>query len=226
MIVAQSIVTMTQKIEIDACWKTKGIYGDRSCSKLVIHTHCRNCDVYTEAASTLRDQFYLQDTDEQSSILSRNTQQSAPEQTQRHIIFRLENQWFAIPSRFLTEVTLPVVVRAVPNRHSNTLLGVCNVRGQLTPCISLHRLFVIAEQQSTTPTCRMLVLSHPSGALVVSVDQILEITLLSHSVWGNNIMNSGSVLGQVSSAVAQHKGLSLTLLDADALLSLMLKELQ
>lgn len=222
----QSGVTMTQKIEIDACWKTKGIYGDRSCSKLAIHTHCRNCDVYTEAASALRDQFYMQDADEQHGIPGRNKQHSAPESTQRHIIFRLEQQWFAIPSSYLTEVTLPVAVRAVPNRHSNTLLGVCNVRGQLVPCISLHRLFAISATQGTVPTGRMLVLSHPSGALVVSVDQILEITPLNHSVWNNNAMNSGTVLGQISSAVAQHKGHSLTLLNADALLSLMLRELQ
>ncbi len=220
----QAPVIQTQQIEIDACWKTKGIYGDRSCPKLVLHTHCRNCEVYTEAASRLRDQFYVQDTDEQSSFVSRNTRHTAKQQTQRHIIFRLEQQWFAIPSRYLTEVTLPLVVRAVPNRHSKVLLGVCNVRGQLVPCLSLHRLFSIVE--SSTATARMLVLSHPSGALVVSVDQILEITPLDHSVWNNNAMNSGTALGQVSVAVAQHKAYNLTLLNAETLLSLMLKELQ
>lgn len=218
--------TLSGSINIDACWKSKGIYGDRSCTKLAIHTHCRNCEVYTEAASALRDQFYSNELADDELSLSTSLQQINVEPMQRCIVFRLANQWFAIPSKFLTEVSLPLAIRAVPNRHSTTLRGVCNVKGQLIPCISLHRLFTLAESDISSASHRMLVLQHVSGPFVVSVNQILEITMLAQSIWDFTTLNSGSVLGQVSIAAAQYKNVSLTLLDADALLALMVKELQ
>lgn len=221
-----TITTLGGSIEIDACWKSKGIYGDRSCAKLAAHTHCRNCEVYTETASALRDQFHSNELAEGESSLSTSLQHISAEPTQRCIVFRLANQWFAIPSRFLTEVSLPLAIRAVPNRHSTTLRGVCNIKGQLIPCISLHRLFTLPESDISSASQRMLVLQHASGAFVVAVNQILEITMLAQSIWDFTTLSSGSILGQVSSAAAKYKNINLTLLDADALLALMLKELQ
>ncbi len=219
-------VTENSLIKIDACWKSQGIFGDRSCAKLALHTHCRNCEIYTEAASALRDQFSYNELSQDDRPLGRSLQQGSAEPMQRCIIFRLASQWFAIPSRFLSEVSLPLAVRAVPNRHSTTLLGVTSVKGQLIPCISLHRLFSLPQSEVNASSCRMLVLQHAAGPFVVSVDQILEITLLAQSIWAVDSHNSGSALGQVSSAVAQYKKLNLTLLNTDALLTRMLKELQ
>jgi chemotaxis-related protein WspD len=222
----QSKTTLNSSINIDACWKSKGIYGDRSCEKLKEHIHCRNCEVYTEAASILRDQFYLNELVQEDVVLNQHLQSTDIEPMQRYILFRLDSQWFAILSRFLSEVSLNLAIRAVPNRHSTTLRGVCNVKGQLLPCISMHRMFSLSESAVNEVTSRMLVLQHSSGAFVVSVDQILEITLLTQSIWDFHKMHSGSVLGQLSAAAAVYKKLDLTLLNADALLTQMLKELQ
>lgn len=227
MSTTQADTTDNNRIAINACWKSIGVYGDRSCAKLVTHTHCRNCEVYTEAASLLRDQFYIGDLTAADSLLSNTAEQAgADAEQQRSIIFRLAKQWFAIPSRYLAEVCAPLAIRAVPKRHSKTLRGVCNVKGRLVPCVSLHRLFMLAEPNDTALPGRMLVLQHSSGVFVVQVDHILEISLVAQSIWQSRALHSGSVLGQISKAAAQYKNLNLTLLDADALLDLMLKELQ
>lgn len=216
--------TDIQHFKIDACWKIAGIYGDRSCPKLTNHTHCRNCEVYTDAASALRDQFNIDGLTAEPKLQAPAVAASSA-QALRFIMFRLDLQWFAIRSRSLNEVCLPLSVRIVPNSRSDTLKGLCNVKGQLLPCLSLHQLFEISKP-AVTGSSRMLVLNHPSGAVVVEVDQILEIAMLEPQLWDYNRFNSGTVLGQLSIAAAQYKDITLTLLDAEALLTRMLRELQ
>ncbi len=223
----QSGSSLLQQIDIDACWKKTGIYGDRSCPKLPGHTHCRNCEVYTDAASALRDQFDIGDAadePERAALL-----QAAPvavsERALRYLLFRLDQQWFGLRSRYLHEVCLPLPVRYVPNSRSALLKGVCNVRGQLVPCLSLHQLLELTEPAASASR-RMLVLNHASGPLVVTVDQIREIALLEPPRRDPHKFHAGSVLGQISTAAVQHQGLSLTLLDTEAVLALLLKELQ
>ena len=45
---------------IDDCWNRIGIHGDKSCPLLAEHIHCRNCAVYSAAATRLLDRYALQ----------------------------------------------------------------------------------------------------------------------------------------------------------------------
>ena len=48
---------------IDDCWNRIGIHGDKSCPLLIDHIHCRNCAVYSAAATRLLDRYALQQDD-------------------------------------------------------------------------------------------------------------------------------------------------------------------
>ncbi len=47
----------TEARDIDDCWNRIGIYGDKSCPVLPEHIHCRNCSVYSAAATRLLDRY-------------------------------------------------------------------------------------------------------------------------------------------------------------------------
>ncbi|RVU40577.1 purine-binding chemotaxis protein CheW [Rheinheimera riviphila] len=211
------------------CWKSVGIFGDRSCEKLATVVHCRNCDVYADAASQLRDQFAPTDStallSDTTALSATNEAQTETTATQQWLLFRLNQQWFGIASAVLQEITQPQKVRAVPHRLNKALLGVCNVRGLLVPCISLHRLLGITAAQNTSWP-RMLIVQHKSAALVLPVDQIHGLVRLPQPPTEPVQLKSGSTLGKITLTVVQWQGFNLTLLDADLLHQALLKELK
>ena len=56
-------LTLTDTQAIDDCWNRIGIHGDKSCPLLAEHIHCRNCSVYSAAATRLLDRYALQQDD-------------------------------------------------------------------------------------------------------------------------------------------------------------------
>ena len=52
-------VTQQDAQAIDDCWNRIGIHGDNSCPLLIEHIHCRNCAVYSAAATRLLDRYAL-----------------------------------------------------------------------------------------------------------------------------------------------------------------------
>ncbi|WP_337841826.1 chemotaxis protein CheW [Rheinheimera sp.] len=220
-----SFFSTEQENVLDPCWKTIGIQGDRSCDKLRRHTHCRNCEVFADAAARLRDQFQPLSWFDASEAEAPEVNQQHPDATQ-HLLFRLGAQWFALPSRVLDFIISPVQVRKVPNRHSATLLGVCNVRGQLLPWVSLHKLLKIDETGTDAAKARLLVLNHSSGHLVSQADEILGIHKLEPGFWLTKPNSSDQLLSQLTLGLGRYQQLDLTLLDAQALMQAMLEELQ
>ncbi|MCW1245836.1 chemotaxis protein CheW, partial [Pseudomonas sp. SAICEU22] len=52
-------VTHDDAHAIDDCWNRIGVHGDKSCPLLAEHIHCRNCSVYSAAATRLLDRYAL-----------------------------------------------------------------------------------------------------------------------------------------------------------------------
>jgi len=57
-------LTLADAQAIDDCWNRIGIHGDKSCPLLAEHIHCRNCSVYSAAATRLLDRYALQQDDD------------------------------------------------------------------------------------------------------------------------------------------------------------------
>ena len=122
------------------CWNRIGTSGDRSCPELLTHIHCRNCPVFGSAARTFFErpapEGYLADW---SAILA------APESSGHSkdvslLIFRLGEEWLALRTGVVVEVTTPRLLHRIPHRSNATLLGMVNLRGQLQLQVALEGL--------------------------------------------------------------------------------------
>jgi chemotaxis-related protein WspD len=124
-----------------ACRNTIGVWGDRSCTELALHGHCRNCPVFARAGRALLERTapagYLEEWHERIA-----TPRGVEERGARLslIIFRLGSEWYALPTARVREVLDPLQPHRVPHRNHPAFRGLVNVRSELLPCVDLQRL--------------------------------------------------------------------------------------
>jgi chemotaxis-related protein WspD len=173
------------------CWRIVGVGGDKSCPELETFIHCRNCPVLAEAARGFFDRSapagYLESWRE---ILEEPAAETAAETT-GVLVFRLEKEWFALPTTALVEVTTVRPLHGIPHRAGGGLAGLVNIRGQLQLCLSLHALLGLAGGPAApSPTAegvtsRLLVLEEGSDAAadrwVVGADEIAGVHRLGRA---------------------------------------------
>jgi chemotaxis-related protein WspD len=147
------------------CWNQIGVQGDRSCPELETHIHCRNCPVYSAAGRGLLEREapsgYLE---EWTKLLAQSQQfpsrserqQSALQRAKRSLsvtIFRLGDEWLALPAQLFKEITPPTSIHTLPHRSNDLFLGLANVRGEILMCVSLFNFLGI--HSTTNATCQM-----------------------------------------------------------------------
>lgn len=64
------------------------------------------------------------------------------------VIFRLAEEWFALPTLRCREVTTPAPIHTLPHRSNAILLGITNVRGELLLAISLKHFLGMTDSQT------------------------------------------------------------------------------
>ena len=162
----------------DDCWNRIGVAGDRSCGRLEQHVHCRNCPVFSQAASRFLDREVAPEQVAEWTRLVARPAVVRERDTQSVVIFRLGPEWLALPTSVLAEVASPRPLHALPHRRSPVLLGVVNLHGALVSCVSLALLLAIDVTvqpradlgQLVHP--RLLVLQHGRARLAVPVDEV------------------------------------------------------
>jgi chemotaxis-related protein WspD len=171
---------------LDACWNRIGVRGDRSCPELLTYIHCRNCPVYSAAARTLLDaplgpQTLDTATRHVARLVTNDTlpaDAAAPVAVQSALVFRLQAEWFALPTVLCREVADLRPIHSLPHRRNGAVLGVANVRGELLVCVSLASLLGV-QTQAPAPQVRrgaalqrFLVAIGSAGSVVFPVDEI------------------------------------------------------
>ncbi len=156
--------------DVDDCWNRIGIRGDKSCGQLSGHVHCRNCPVYAAAAKRILDRLPPQmDVQDHEPEAVQGTQLSSL------LVFRLGREWLGLPTRALDEVAGTRPVLTLPHRRDPAVMGVTNVRGTLTVCVSLARLLGLDAAVADTrerAAARMLIFGGAGRALVLPVDEV------------------------------------------------------
>jgi chemotaxis-related protein WspD len=124
------------------CWNTIGVRGDRSCPELTQVVHCQNCPVFAAAGRRFLDApsppGYLEEWTER---LAAPVEEAAAD-LESVLVFRLADEWLALPVAVLVEVTTPRPVHRVPFR-AGLLAGLVNIRGELYLCAHLVKLLGI-----------------------------------------------------------------------------------
>ena len=222
---AQSLIH-SEAQAIDDCWNRIGIYGDKSCSLLAQHIHCRNCAVYSAAATRLLDRYSFEQEHQELYAPQTHEQKVA---TRSLVIFRLGDEWLGLVTRCLDEVAPIQTIHSLPHQRSRALRGVANVRGALVPCLSLVELLGldpgVPGATSLRIMPRMLIVAAHGGPVVLPVDEVDGV----HNIEERELM-AASLSGEQASAkytrgVLQWKTRSLRLLDEEQLLSAITRSL-
>ena len=127
------------------CWNSIGVRGNRSCSALIEYVHCQNCPVFADAGRRFLDarspEGYLE---EWTARLAEKADAIADDQISV-LVFRVADEWLALPVHALIEVMMPRPIHRVPYR-AGLLAGLVNIRGELQLCIHLAKLLGIADR--------------------------------------------------------------------------------
>jgi chemotaxis-related protein WspD len=205
---------------IDDCWNRIGIHGDRSCPLLVEHIHCRNCSVYSAAATRLLDRYALA---QEHRVSMHGEELASDVQTRSIVVFRLGEEWLGLPTRCLVEVSPVQTIHSLPHQRSRALLGVANVRGALVACLSLVELLglgtTVAPASAARIMPRMLIVSADGGPVVVPVDEVDGIHAIEARLLDAASAPAQNTNARFTRGVMQWKNRSLRLLDEEQLLS-------
>jgi len=163
------------------CWNKVGVRGDFSCPQLKQHVHCRNCPVYSAAAT------HLLDADPPSGYLAHWTQQVAQRSalaeltTHSVVVFRVGGEWLALATAVLIEVVSVRAVHTLPHRRNGVVLGLANIRGELLVCFSLQHILGLEEAEEShrekqrAVTGRFLVIERDGSRAACPVEEVYGI---------------------------------------------------
>jgi chemotaxis-related protein WspD len=162
------------------CWNVIGVRGDRSCPELTKVVHCHHCPVFAAAGRTFLDApspaGYL---DEWTDRLAAPSEATAADQ-ESVLVFRMADEWLAMPVGALMEVTAPRPVHRVPHR-GGLLAGLVNIRGELYLCIHLAKLLgrdrheAPSAEEDSPPQDRLLVIRRGSDTWVFRADAVEKV---------------------------------------------------
>lgn len=201
------------------CWEHVGVWGasDERCPRLEEVIHCRNCDIFTEKGRSLLEtpqtEEYLRSWTE---IMASDKEQEL-QGKMRVLVFRLGDEWLALPTGVFSEVIESVRPHSVPHRTNSIFTGLVNVHGELQLCVSLKGLLGIegetGGQQKETVYKRMVVIQREREILVFPVDEIYGIHRLSPESLQNTPVALSKANTDYSRAIFEWKGRSVLLLD-------------
>ncbi len=159
----------------DNCWKRIGTWGDRSCPELKTQVHCRNCPVYSAGAVRLLDaEVPVRYLEEQARHYAQAKTQVRPG-ARSAVIFRLADEWLALPTAVFREVAPLRKVHSLPHRRDRVVAGVANVRGELIVCVSLADALGIKGGGAPGAAARLAVVSRDGDRFVFVADEIAEL---------------------------------------------------
>lgn len=163
---------------IHDCWNRIGVRGDGSCAELKEYIHCRNCPVYAAAAVDLLDTHLPAD---HLALWTHHVAQTEPlveTDQQSVVVFRIGDEWLALPSLLFQEITPLGAMHSVPHRRNGVVLGLANIRGELVACVSLRAVLDLHgnmdDQQGSQHAAggRFMVLLREGNRVVCPVDAV------------------------------------------------------
>ncbi|MFL9885110.1 chemotaxis protein CheW [Paraburkholderia agricolaris] len=214
----------------DDCWNRIGVRGDSSCERLTEYVRCLNCPVFEAAAAKLLERpiplvdLSLHDAETSPHQQRQRQQQHDPQgASESFLIFRIGREWLALPTPIFKRIVQTRPVHTLPHRQHRAVLGVVNVQGDLLVCLSLAHLLgfetdtTAADDQARHDLPRLLVVSRAEEHAVFPVDQVDGVHRLAVTTFCPPPATLSLAAAAHTRAVAPWRGMTVGLLDADAL---------
>jgi len=144
------------------------------------------------------------------------------------VVFELGGEDYALPVQHVREILTWQPVTAVP-RTADHVLGITNIRGQVTPVVSLRRILGLDEAEVDRRT-RIVVVEHDDEVGGLVVDAVKEVLRVSSQNMNqpSDVVNDAQYLRAViqtgerlillldAATIVEEGGLSAALAAADA----------
>jgi chemotaxis-related protein WspD len=215
---------------VDDCWNRIGVRGDSSCERLDEYVRCLNCPVFEAAAAKLLERpislVDLSQHDTHGSARHRHVphvQHDVQGASESFLVFRIGDEWLALPTSIFKRIVQTRPIHTLPHRQHRAVLGVVNVQGELLVCLSLAHLLGFepdtAARDGRAPhdLPRLLVVSRDEEHAAFPVDQVDGVHRLASSTFCAPPATLTQAAAAHTRAVASWRGISVGLLDADAL---------
>lgn len=209
---------------IDDCWNRIGVRGDGSCPELARHVRCLNCPAFAAGAAQLLDRMAPDDGPamEYAEIDASPAPATAGASL---LLFRVGAEWLGLDSALVSEVTEQRGIHPLPHQRNPAVLGVANIRGMLTLCISLAILLGQEEtaaqdtgwEEATARPRRMLVASHDGRGVVFPVTEVHGIQRFADGALQAAPAAVAGAGVRYIQAIAGWRGRSVGVLDGDRL---------
>lgn len=134
-----SEATLLKTDALDDCWNRIGVWSKRgaSCPELERCIHCRNCERYSLAGRAMLERAVPDDYRRQWTQRLAQPKQAARTCSNSALLFRLGDEWFAISSRCVSEITRLLGIHSLPHCNRDAVKGLVNIRGELKICVSI-----------------------------------------------------------------------------------------
>ncbi len=90
--------------------------------------------------------------------------------------FRVSAEWLALPTPALLEIAEYRPIRSLPHRRQGIFLGLANIRGEVTLCVSLGHFLGLEKLPSRESLRRayhrLLLITHEGQRLAFPVDEV------------------------------------------------------
>jgi chemotaxis-related protein WspD len=156
------------------CWNEVGVWaaGGATCPRLAEVVHCHNCDVFARAGRGLLDQpappGYLESWAEELA----RPKEGEDAASLSLFVFRIGEEWLALPATAVSEVAEVLPVRRIPRRAA----GLVNVHGELHLCFSMSAVLGIAADEHAG---RTVVIGNADGQWVFPADEVWGLLSIS-----------------------------------------------
>ncbi len=143
--------TESRHIELDDCWNRIGVWsrGTASCPELKRFTHCRNCNHYSAAGRQMLERKVPDDYRQEWTNRFSESKQEKTARNNSSLLFRLGDEWLAINSLCVNEITRMRSIHSLPHRDSKLVKGLANVRGELKLCVSLGAILKLERARES-----------------------------------------------------------------------------
>lgn len=210
----------------EECWRSIGVWGnDRPrCTKLATVVHCHNCDVFHAASRRVYTRPIPDSYRGDWTSLLANEKTLNEQKSSSMMVFRLGDEWVAIPGSILKEISEMRKIHRLPHNRSRVLRGIVNIGGEIELCFSMGALLGIHkavqdDERGYVYYNRMIVVGGPGGRFVFPVSEIGGITQFNEETIQSIPSTVSAAAGTYIKGVIEWQHENVGLLDAELLLS-------
>jgi len=213
-------------IEIDDCWNQIGVWGDKTtpCPKLANVIHCRNCEVYSAAGRAVLERRIPDEYEAKWAKIYSESKKEKDTGTESVTIFRLGDEWLALPTNIIDEISNISEIHSLPHQRTSVLKGLMNLRGQMSICVSLGQLLGIEKASSTKNDDirnrtyeRMIAVNHNDSSFVFLVSEVKSTYRFHPSELKEPPSTISHAKGTFTKGMLSWKGKDVSCLDAELL---------